>query len=126
EARAHTCGDLFGRELEVEGAPIVTAAIDGDLLERLNQPGRALQVRDELFRGAATALGELDEQGAPHLARGDLVGEVGAAARQRRRDREAGAERARDFVGNACDQAAERRESFALDEVTLCFAGVQS
>ena len=52
------------------------AAIDGDLLERLNQASGALQVRDELFCSAATAVGELDEQGAAHLARGYLVGEV--------------------------------------------------
>ena len=46
---------------------MVAAAIDGDLFERLNQSRGALQVRDELVCGAATAVGEFDKQGAPHL-----------------------------------------------------------
>ena len=123
QARPHACGDLLGRKLEVEGAPIITAAVNGDLLERLNQTSSTLQVRDELFCGGAAAVGELDKLGAAHLARGHLVCEVGAAARQRRR---AGADRAADFVRYPGDKAAQRRESFGFDEIALCFAGVQS
>src|SRR5258706_16268036 len=99
----------MGRDFEVEGEAMVTAAINGDLFERLNQPAGAVQVRDELFCGAATAVGEFDEQGAPHLARGYLTCEVGAAERQRRCDREAGADRAADLVRHPGDQAAKRR-----------------
>src|SRR5215211_3350558 len=81
QTRPHTCGNLLGRQFQVEGAPGVTAAINCDLLERLNQASRALQVRDELFCCAATAVGELDEKGAPHLARSYLARKVGTAVR---------------------------------------------
>jgi hypothetical protein len=69
----HTCDDLLGSDLEVEAPSTVTAAINCDLFEGLNQPSGALQIRDELFCSAAAAVGKLDEQCAPHLARGYLV-----------------------------------------------------
>ena len=69
---------------------------------------------------------ELDQHGAAHRARGDLLGEVRAAVRERRGDRQADADRAVDFVGHAGDEAAERGEPLSLDEIALRFACVQS
>jgi hypothetical protein len=125
QARAHTCGNLLGRLFEIEGAPRISAAVDCDLLERLNQAARAVQIGDQQFGGGATVVRELNEKGAPHLARGDLLSKVGAAMRQRRCNREAVADGAADFVRHPGDQAAERRELFGFDEIAPCFAGVQ-
>ena len=108
QARPHTGHDLLGDQLEVEGAPVGQAAIDGNLLERLNEVAGAFEIRDELVRSVATGVGELGELGAAYLAGGDLVGEVRAAVRERRGHRQAGADRGIDLVRNARDQTAER------------------
>src|SRR5712692_8178415 len=101
------------------------AAIDGDLLERLNQPSGALEIHDELVCRVATTVSELGEQGTAHWARDDLVGEVRAAVRERRGHRKADADRTIDLVCNPCDETTECGESLGFDEIALCFAGVQ-
>ncbi len=74
----------------------------------------------------ATTVSELGEQGTANRARGDLVGEVRAAVRERRGHRKADADRAIDLVCNPRDETAERGESLGFDEIALRFAGVQS
>ena len=68
------------------------AAIDGNLFERLNEFSGALQIRDELVCSVATIVSELGEQGTAHPTRGDLVGEVRAAVRERRGHRKTDAD----------------------------------
>ena len=102
------------------------AAIDGDLLERLNQFSGALQIRDELVCSVATIVSELGEQGTAHRTRGDLVGEVRAAVRERRGHRKTDADWVIDLVSNPRDETAECGESLGFDEIALRFAGVQS
>src|SRR5271166_5077005 len=102
------------------------AAIDGDLLERLNQFCGVLEIRDELVCSLPTAVSELGEQGTAHPTRGDLVGEVRAAVRERRGHRKADADRAIDLVCNPRDETAECGESLGFNEIASRFAGVQS
>ena len=52
------------------------AAVDGDLLERLDQLSGALEIGDQLVCGVAATVGEFLEHGTAHRTRGDLLGEV--------------------------------------------------
>src|SRR5215467_10440461 len=126
QARPHTRHDLLGRKLEVEGAPISIAVIDGDLLERLNQLSRTFKVRDELVCSVATIVGELGEPGTAYRTGKDLVGEVRAAARERRGHCKADADRAVEFMRDPGDEPAECSQPLGCNEIALCFAGVQS
>jgi len=57
--------DLVGRFAQIERPPVRVAAVDCDLLERLHEFARALQVADELSRGIPPALEEFVEARAP-------------------------------------------------------------
>jgi len=81
------------------------AAVDRDLLERLDQVGGAVEVGDQLLGGLLAAGDELVELGAPDLPVADLLGETVGAAGKARRDREADADRIVDLVGDAGDES---------------------
>src|SRR5262245_9338399 len=83
QPRPDTGDDLLGHDLEVEGPPVGMAAIDGHLLERLDQLTRTLKIGYQLVRRVAATLGELVELGAAHVAGRDLLGEGGAAVCER-------------------------------------------
>src|SRR6516164_4603 len=125
QARPHTRNDLLGRQLEVKDTPISLAAIGGDLLERLNQFSRTLQIHDELACSVATTVSKFGEPGAAYRAGEDLVGEAVTALRERRGHRKAGTDRAVELVCNPADETAERGEPLSFDEIALSFAGVQ-
>src|SRR5215468_8747447 len=101
QARPDTRHDLLGRKLQVKAAPIGMGVINGDLLERLNQFSRTFKVRDELVCSVATIVRELGEPGTAYRPGKKLVGEVGAAARERRGHCKADADRAIEFMCNA-------------------------
>src|SRR5271165_4744268 len=101
------------------------AAIGGDLLERLNQLCRTLEIGDELVCGVATTGSKLGEPGTPHRTGRQLVAEVRAAAHERRGHRKADADRAVELVCNPCDETAERGQPLGFDEIALRFTGVQ-
>src|SRR6516164_7583191 len=107
QAGPHGSNDLLRRELEVEAAPIRLAAIDGDLLERLNQFSRALEIGDELIGGIAATVVELGNEGTTHGSREDGAAEVPATVRERGGHREADADRAVELVRNASNETAE-------------------
>src|SRR5262249_57781450 len=100
--------DGGGRFAEGELAAVGVAAVDRDLLERLHQLARALQVGHQLVGGVAPALEEFLEPRAPQRSRGDLLGEIIAAAREARRHREADADRIVDLLRAPGEPAAAR------------------
>ena len=116
--------DLLGRLLEVELPPFGVAAVDRDLLERLDELAGALQVGDQLVGGVAPALQEFVEPRPPQRPRADFAGEVVATPREARRHRQADADRIVDLVRDAGDQAAERGELLGRDQVLLRLAQV--
>ena len=76
--------DLFGRFAQVECAPVGVAAVDGDLLEGLDQLGGAVEVGDQLLGRFAAAGDEFVEPRAPQRPLADLGREIVAAARKAR------------------------------------------
>ena len=65
EHGAQAGDDLIGRFPQIERAPIRVAAVDGDLLERLHQLARPLEIGDQLVGGVPPALEEFAEPRAP-------------------------------------------------------------
>ena len=119
QRRQQARDDLLGRLAQLEDAAFGVAAVDRDLLERLDQVGGAIEVGDELLRGLLAAGDELVELGLAHRAVADLRGELVAAPREARRHGQADADRIVDLVGDARDQAAERGELLRLDQALL-------
>ena len=112
------------RSREIEGALIRIVAVGGNLLERLDQFGGAIEVGDKL-RGCIAAGGEKIVQArAAQIAALDLGGEVRGLALQRGSDRQADADGIVDLVRNAGHQSSERCELFRLDQRHLGFAQI--
>ena len=99
-------------------------AVDRDLLEGLDQFAGAMQVRHQLLGGVARGPDEFLELRPAQLRVGFQFGlEHFGAAGETRRHRQADADRIVDLMGDAGDQAAERRQPFGVDQVLL--GGVQ-
>src|SRR5262249_42548297 len=98
--------------------------VDSDLLERLHEFARALEVADQLIGGVAAAFEELVEARAPQRARTDLLGELVAPAGEARGHREADADRVVHLVRYPGNESAERCELLRGDEVLLRLAQV--
>ena len=61
EGRPQAGDDLLGRLAHIEQAPLGVAAVDRDLLERLDQVGRAVEIGDQLLGSLLAAGDELVE-----------------------------------------------------------------
>src|SRR6202171_3819887 len=95
-------------------------AVDRDLLEGLDQLPRAMQVRHQLLRAVTRVPAEFLQLRPAQRTVGSQFGlEHFGAARETRRHRQADADRVVYFVGDAGDQAAERRQAFGVDQVLL-------
>ncbi len=118
--RAQAGDDLLGRLLQVELAPLRMRAVDGDLLERLDQFGRALQVADQLLRRILRRQHELLELRSPQRRlRLQVVLERGGAALEAGGHRQADADGIVHLVRDAGDEAAERGQPLRVDQVLL-------
>ena len=99
-------------------------AVGGDLLERLDQFGGAVEIGHQLRGRIAAGLEEFVEAGAPEIAARDFGGEHRGLALQRRGHRQADADGIVDLVGDARHQPPERRELFRLDQRVLGLAQI--
>ena len=117
--RLQTHHHLLGQVGEIERPLVGVVAVGRDLLERLHQFGRPVEVGDELRRRIATGLEEIVEDRSPQIAALDLGGELRGLALQRRCHREADADRVVDLVRDAGDQTSQGRELLGLDERVL-------
>src|SRR5262249_40166358 len=95
------------------------AAVDRDLLERLNEVGRAIEVRDQLLGGFLAAGDEFVELRASHRTVPDFLGEAVASTREAGGDGETDTDRIIDFVRYACHQATQSGELLSLDQAAL-------
>ena len=93
--------NLLDRLAGIKNAPIQITLIDRHLLERLDQVGGAVEIGCQQRGSILDDFEELGQARSLQLAARDIGRERGALALQRRRDRQAGSDRAVDLVRHA-------------------------
>src|SRR6516162_11196884 len=100
------------------------AAVDGDLLEGLNEFARALKVCYQLVGRIPTGLKEVLEPRPTQWAQTDLLGEIVASAGKAGGNRKADADRIVDLMRDAGDKTTERGELLGGDKILLRLARI--
>ena len=124
QSRPQAHHHLLGQIAEIEAALIRIIAVGGNLLERLDQFGGAIEIGHQLRRRIAAGFEKFIEARSPEIAARHFGGEHRRLAFQRRGHRQADADGIVDLMGDARHQPPERRELFGLDQRVLGLAQI--
>ncbi len=111
--------DLLGHLAEIKASPVRNVAIGRNLLERLYQIDRVIEVDHDLRCRLAARRNEFSQGRPAHAAAGDIGFKSIGLVQESRGDGQAGTDGGVEFVSDARHQPSQRGQLFGLYEAVL-------